>query len=149
MPLLPCAQASSVSGRWKLKTVRLRGSGSRALVKRVSTPGALVEERQGPVPGGEGRGQARAVLLGLHLHPGERLALLLGLDHADRLAVRVQQVIRRAEAGGQSGLPDGDPALTDRSTCWRSWTAHPAASSALSMPSRAFCSGVIAVGLSA
>lgn len=31
-------QSARVSGRWKLNTARLAGSGSKPLVKRVSTP---------------------------------------------------------------------------------------------------------------
>ena len=54
-------------------------------------------------------GDVRLVLDRLPLDPGQRGALLLGLDHADGLAVDEQHVVGRPGGGHQ--LPDGD-ALT-------------------------------------
>jgi hypothetical protein len=72
--------------------------------------GALVVERQGPVVGRQGVGQAGAGLGRLRLDAGERLAGLLGLDDAGGLAVDVEQVVGDAVPPLQRALAPGDPA---------------------------------------
>ena len=57
---------------------------------------------------GEGGGQAPGVAAALQFHAGERGAFFLGLDHAAGLAVHVQQVVGKAEAGVEREFADGD-----------------------------------------
>jgi hypothetical protein len=57
--------------------------------------GTLVEERQGADVRRNHFRQADAVTLRLDFDAGKGLALALGLDDADRLAVHKEQVIRR------------------------------------------------------
>ena len=66
--------------------------------------GALVQERQGATVRWKVVGQAGTVLLRLQLHAGERAANGLGLDHAGRLLVHVEQVVGLAVAGLQPEL---------------------------------------------
>ena len=100
------------SGRWNQNTRRAVGSGSKPAREPGLVAGRLVAERQTAV----GRahrwqlvGDVGLVLDRLPLDPGERGALLLGLDHPDGLAVHEQHVVGRPGSGHQ--LPDGD-ALT-------------------------------------
>jgi len=72
----------------------------------------LEDERQ---PSGHGqrlepdlRGQALGVHGALPLHAGQRGALRLGLDDADRLLVDVDQVVGAAVSLRHRGLADGD-----------------------------------------
>jgi hypothetical protein len=105
---LPLSQSAKVSGRWKEKTSRLRGLGSRRLVKRVSVP---VLWKGGRAVAGTGWymvGRTHRVFLGLHLDAGERLALFLGFDHADGVSVDVEEVVGRVVAGLQQELADRD-----------------------------------------
>ncbi len=85
-------------------------AGARLGVQRVGEvgfgAGAFVDERQRAAPRRQAGGLALCVLAGLHLHAGERGALLLGLDHAGGLAVDVEQVVRFAVAGVQLELAD-------------------------------------------
>ena len=72
--------------------------------------GALVQEREGALVGGKAVGQARAVLLGLDLHTGQRGPLGLGFDDARRLLVHVEQVVGGAVTGLQAELAHCHPA---------------------------------------
>jgi hypothetical protein len=67
--------------------------------------GALVVERQGPVVGRQGVGQAGAGLGRLRLDPGEGLAGLLRLDDPGGLAVDVEQVVGEPVPALQRELP--------------------------------------------
>ena len=71
--------------------------------------GGLVEEWERPLGRRELGGDARRVLVGLHLDPGERRALFLGLDDADGLSVRVEKVIGSPKAVPQRELAHGNP----------------------------------------
>ena len=69
--------------------------------------GGLVAERQRAVHRERGQflGVGGPVLAGLGLHPDERAARLLGLDHPHRLALHEQHVVGRPGLGGH--LPHG------------------------------------------
>ena len=64
--------------------------------------GGLVGERQRQAVVRQAGGQAVEVLARLRFDAGERVALRLGLDHADGLAVGVEQVVGVAGVSGNS-----------------------------------------------
>ena len=101
-------QRASAPGVWNAKTSRLRGSGSSRLVKRVSEPRGFVEERQRLRMGGHNIRQAVAVLAGLRLNTGERIAGRFRFHDAGRFLIDVQQVISGTVAGFQVELANRD-----------------------------------------
>ncbi|MGI8577769.1 MAG: hypothetical protein ACR2KG_07590 [Nocardioidaceae bacterium] len=76
-------------------------------------PRCLEHERQPTVDGQRLQAYVGRQPFGVHrrlpLHSGQRGALGLGLDHADRAPVDVQQVVGPAVPGGHDRLSDGYP----------------------------------------
>ena len=97
-------------GFGSVEPVHLAGPGYG--VEEVGEPGLgagrLVGERERPDRRGELVGEAGDVLAGLGLDADEGGADLLGLEHADRLAVHEEQVVGNAVAGLEGELADGD-----------------------------------------
>ena len=101
-------QRARASGVWKAKTLRLRGSGLQQVGEARLQSGGFVEERQRSAVGGQNIRQPVAVLAGLGLDAGERVAGRLGLHDAGRVLIDVQQVIGDAVAGFQAELAHGN-----------------------------------------
>jgi len=89
-------------------------------------PSGLVAERERPDGCGQRLRNPLAVLLRLDLDADEGCALLLGLDHPDRLTVEEEQVIRLAASVPERELTDGNtpggidvclPAILDNPPC--------------------------------
>ena len=58
--------------------------------------GALIQKGQWSDIGGQVRGEALAVLLGLDFHADESHAFFLGFDDAGGLAVHIEEIVRKA-----------------------------------------------------
>src|SRR5579872_1002281 len=72
--------------------------GLKQICKAGFYPCAFVKEWQRPTRGLDGVRHALAVLRALELYPGQRRALPLSLNHADRRAVHEQEIIGLAMA---------------------------------------------------
>ena len=108
--------------------------------------GTAAARRGGSSPAGRPVG----VLLGLQLDAAQRVARGLGLEDADGLAVDEEQVVGEAVARASSlNSRTATPRPAERFISSRSWTTQPAATSAASICSRAFCSGAPEEGLNA
>ncbi len=68
--------------------------------------GALIQKWQWSDMGGQVRGEALAVLLGLDFHADEGHTLFLGFDDAGCLAVHIEEIIREAVPAHEGKIPE-------------------------------------------
>ena len=68
--------------------------------------GALIQKWQWPDMGGQVRGEALAVLLGLDLHANEGHAFFLGFDDAGCLAVHIEEIIRKTVSAHEGKISE-------------------------------------------
>ena len=105
------SHSASVEGRWRWGTPEMRrvfGSGSRRLMKRVSTPVLMYRNGSGLTGGSSPAGRPVAYLFRLQLDAGQRVSGGLGLQDPNGLAVDEQHVIGEAVAVRHLELADGD-----------------------------------------
>ena len=107
------SHSASVSGRWKAKTRRERGSDRVRRGKRFRRRWIRKGRAAGRWPMAEEIGKARAVMGGLLGDHGERCADFFGLDDADGLAIHEEQVITSARL--ERDFAQGDAAPAEKS----------------------------------